>query len=232
MSANRKIVAFIPVRGGSKSIPLKNIKTIAGKPLVFWTVRAALETDIISKVYVATDSKIISQVVGLHFNSDKLAVVGRDQQTVTDIASSEAALLEFCSNYEFDYVFFIQATSPLLSSRDLEYAWNYYEKGAFDSLLSMVRQKRFFWRVENRGEAFPLNYDPNNRPRRQDFQGVFVENGAFYVSSRKKILSTKCRISGRIGIYQMNENSYYELDEIDDWLIVENILLQRERGWR
>ncbi|MCK4650934.1 acylneuraminate cytidylyltransferase family protein [Candidatus Babeliales bacterium] len=220
----QKFVAFIPVRGGSKSIRFKNIKPLAGKPLVFWTIESALQASIIQSVYVATDSDIISKCVSEHFNSKKLFVIGRDPKTATDLASSESVLLEFCKNYVFDYVFFIQATSPLLSSDDLNNAWNYYKDTNFDSLLSVVRQKRFLWQTRNNGQAYPLNYDPRKRPRRQEFDGFLIENGAFYLSSRDNILLSNCRISGKIGVYEMNENSYYEIDEKEDWLVVEQII--------
>ena len=84
-------VAFIPVRGGSKSIPLKNIKEIAGKPLVYWTVKAANECEYIDKVYVATDSEEIKSVVE-NFLMDKVCAIGRSVQSASDTASTESAL--------------------------------------------------------------------------------------------------------------------------------------------
>ena len=111
-------VAFIPVRGGSKSIPLKNIKIFAGKPLVYWTVKAAVECSDVNEVYVATDSQKIKDTV-LNFNFDKVKVIGRSEQSATDIASTESAMLEFAEKYEFNNICLIQATSPLLTSEDL-----------------------------------------------------------------------------------------------------------------
>jgi len=111
-------VAFIPVRGGSKSIPLKNIKEINGKPLVYWTIKAACECKFIDKVYVATDSVEIKEVINRFQNQDgkfdKVCVIGRSAESATDTASTEFAMLEFAEHYEFDNIVLIQATSPLL----------------------------------------------------------------------------------------------------------------------
>lgn len=221
-------VAFIPVRGGSKSIPLKNIKEIAGKPLVYWTVKAANECECIDKVYVATDSEEIKSVVE-NFLMDKVCVIGRSVQSASDTASTESALLEFAGQYDFDNVVLIQATSPLLTCEDLEGGFREYRKPGTDSVLSVVRQKRFHWAVNETGFVTPTNYDVFHRPRRQEFKGYFVENGAFYITSKKLLLESKNRISGNIRAYEMNESTYFEIDEPSDWEIIEKQLESRVR---
>jgi len=224
-SGAQRVVAFIPVRGGSKSIPLKNIKMIAGKPLVQWVVEAAVNATCIDEVFVATDSDEIRAVVE-GFDCPDLTVVSRSAETATDSASTESALLEFSERASFADVFLIQATSPLLRGSDLDAAWEKYQEGRYASLLSVVRQKRFFWEEREDG-GVPLNYHPNSRPRRQDFAGCLVENGAFYLSSRQAVLASRCRISGRIGLYQMPPNTYVELDEPEDWAYVDHCLRTR-----
>ena len=220
-----KNVAFIPVRGGSKSIPLKNIKLFAGKPLVYWTVKAAVECSDINEVYVSTDSQQIKDTV-LKFNFDKVKVIGRSEQSATDTASTESAMLEFAEEYEFDNICLIQATSPLLTSEDLSRGFDVLKEA--DSVLSTVRQKRFVWKLES-GYAKPVNYDYNSRPRRQEFDGFLVENGAFYITSRKDLLRTKCRLSGNIKAIEMSEETYFEIDEPSDWIITEQLLKSRIR---
>ena len=135
-------VAFIPVRGGSKSIPLKNIKELNGKPLVYWTIKAANDCENIDIIYVSTDSEEIKNVVE-SFKFDKVKVIGRSLESATDTASTEFAMLEFANNYEFDNIVLIQATSPLLRTEDLDGGFKLYESS--DSVLSVVRQKRFIW---------------------------------------------------------------------------------------
>lgn len=224
-------VAFIPVRGGSKSIPLKNIHEIAGKPLVYWTAKAANDCPIIDKVYIATDSEKIRRTVdGFHF--DKLTVIGRSLENASDTASTESAMLEFAQNHEFDNIVLVQATSPLLSTADLTGGFSLYGQVGTDSVLSVVRQKRFQWETGKDGLAKPVNYDIFHRPRRQEFEGFLVENGAFYITSRERLLKSCNRISGNIRAYVMDESTYFEIDEPGDWLVVERQLENRVKSDR
>lgn len=220
-------VAFIPVRGGSKSIPLKNIKEIAGKPLVFWTVKAANDCEKIDKVYVSTDSDVIRKTVE-SFAMEKVVVIGRSKETASDTASTESAMLEFASQYQFDNIFLIQATSPLLESGDLEEGYKLFTQKDTDSVFSAVKQKRFHWAVNEEGYAYPTNYDTFHRPRRQEFEGYYVENGAFFITSKARLLESKNRISGNIRLYQMTDDSYFEIDEPSDWIIIEELLKKKQ----
>lgn len=222
-------IAFIPVRSGSKSIPMKNIKLIAGKPLVYWAVKAACDCKDIDKVFVSTDSdKIASVVEGFGFA--KTAVVGRSTESATDTASTESAMLEFAENHDFDKIVLIQATSPLITADDLAKGFSLLRHKDADSVLSVVRQKRFLWEDSAEGYALPLNYDYFHRPRRQEFDGFLVENGAFYVTDRSSLLQSKCRLSGKIKTVEMPPECYMEIDEPEDWLIIEQLLGRRQKA--
>jgi N-acylneuraminate cytidylyltransferase len=224
----KKYVALIPARGGSKSIPLKNIKKIAGKPLIYWTIEAAVNCSKIDKVYLSTDSKRIRDTAS-YFENEKFEIIGRSPETATDTASTESVMLEFANFHDFENIILIQATSPLLTSKDLEEAIKAFERNKADSLLSVVEQKRFIWKKSSEYFVKPLNYDPLNRPRRQDFEGYLVENGAFYITSKKLLQETECRISGNIIYYEMPGETYYEIDEPIDWEIIEEFLQFRKK---
>lgn len=195
--------AFIPVRGGSKSIPLKNIKKICGMPLVYWTVKAASDCEYIDIVYVATDSEIIEKTVK-GFNLPKVMVIGRSAESASDTASTEFEMLEFAENYDFDNITLIQATSPLLTADDLNKGFELFGEQDTDSVISAVRQKRFNWQIDENGFANPTNYDVFNRPRRQEFDGYLVENGAFYITSKADLLKSRNRVSGNIKAVEMS----------------------------
>jgi len=226
-SRKYNIVAFIPLRAGSKSIPLKNIKEIAGKPLAFWVIEAALGCHLINKVYVSTDSEKIKNKID-DIKNKKLEIVNRSKKTATDKAPTELAMLEFAKKNSFEHIVLIQATSPLLEPNDLYNGLKKYLGNECDSLLSVVRQKRFIWEEKN-NEAKPLNYNPQKRPRRQEFNGFLVENGAFYITSRERLLESGCRISGKICIHEMPEETYFELDEPSDWIIIEELLIRKKK---
>ena len=220
-----KTVAFIPVRGGSKSIPLKNIKPINGRPLIYWTLDAAVGCNEIDTVIVSTDSQEIKNEVE-KYGSPRIEVINRSLEVSTDTASTESVMIEFAKNYNFENIILVQATSPLLASGDLTNGIKKFFEDRIDSVLSVVRQKRFIWE-EKSDFVSAINYDPLNRPRRQEFDGYLVENGAFYITTRENLLSTECRISGNIGVVEMPEETYFEIDEPSDWIIVEGLLKKK-----
>ena len=225
-------VAFIPVRGGSKSIPLKNIRPLCGRPLVYWTVRAACACAAVDRVFVATDSAAIRETAEGFRREDpalfeKLRVVSRSPESATDTASTEQAMLEFAEKESFDHIVLVQATSPLLRAEDLAEGFRVYALPETDSVLSVVRQKRFHWAVDENGYASPANYDVFHRPRRQEFAGYLVENGAFYITSRARLLESRNRVSGRIRAVEMPEETFLEIDEPADWLVIEQLMHHR-----
>lgn len=215
------ITAFIPVRGGSKSIPLKNIKSFCGKPLVYWNIKALEDTAAVDKIIVATDAKIIEDTVN-SFPWKKMEIYHRSSENACDTASTESVMLEYLAKAgmkDSDIFMLVQATSPLTESVHFSEALDMYQRGDFDSILTCVRNYRFFWN----DDGTPMNYDYRNRPRRQNFRGMYMENGAFYINTVENILRDKNRLSGRIGIYEMPEYTATEIDEPDDWAILENL---------
>ena len=215
-------IAFIPVRCGSKSIPFKNIKDFCGKPLIYWNLTALQNSENIDKVFVATDCDKIKTVVN-NFNFSKVEVYDRDSENANDVASTESVMLEFIEKNSFqdsDLFVLAQATSPFTTSDDIDKAVTQIKKSKSDSLISCAKIKRFFW--DERGA--PLNYDYNDRPRRQDFSGSLVENGAIYINKIANIKKYRNRLSGNIDIYKMPEYTMLEIDEIDDWFIAEQLM--------
>ena len=197
-----------------------------GKPLILWTVEAALNCVDIDRVFVSTDGDSIAETVR-YLNHPKVEVIGRSPETTTDTASTESVMLEFADKYDFETIVLIQPTSPLLTSEDLTGAFRNYRETKVDSLLSVVRQKRFVWEAKG-STVVPANYDVFHRPRRQEFDGFLVENGAFYITTKKALVESQNRLSGTIGYYEMNANTYVEIDEPEDWQIAERLLQRRE----
>jgi len=216
-------IAFIPVRCGSESIPFKNIKDFCGKPLVYWNLLALQNSSSVDEIYVATDCNEIKEIVN-NFGFSKVKVYDRDAQNAGDCASTESVMLEFIEKNNFsgrDLFLLVQATSPLTQTKDFDEALKKLEEDtSSDSLLTCVRTKRFYWN----DNATPLNYDYENRPRRQDFKGMLMENGAFYINSIANIKQHKNRLSGQIAIYEMEEFTAVEIDEEDDWIIAEKLM--------
>ena len=216
-------IAFIPARCGSESIPFKNIKIICGKPLIYWSLLAITKSKNIDKIYVATDCDEIKDTV-LDFKFDNVQIFDRSDTNASNTASTESVMLEFLENERFsddDLFLLIQVTNPFTSSNDFDDAIDTIKSSnKFDSILSCVETKRFFWTKNGK----PMNYNYNSRPRRQDFEGILMENGAFYINTVANIKKYKNRLSGNVHPYLMPEYSAIEADEEDDWLMLEKLM--------
>lgn len=218
-----KVCAFVPVRGGSETIPLKNIKLINQQPLLYWSLLSLEKSKSVSEIIVATDSAAIKKTA-LSFGFKKVKIFDRSKKNATATASTESVMLEYLETGKLkdpDIFMLVQATNPFTTSENIDEALTQFSKSkTAKSLLTAVRTKRFFWNAK----GMALNYNPSRRPRRQDFDGLFMENGAFYISKVKDILKSKNRVTKPYLIYEMPEHTGFEIDEVDDWLICEALL--------
>ena len=216
------VIAFIPARGGSKSIPGKNIKDFCGKPLIYWNLFALEKSELVDEIIVATDSKQIFKIVK-EFNFSKVKLYNRSAENAQDHSTSEAIMLEYINYAKLassDTFMLVQATSPFTRTEDFNNGLRLMSK--HDTVFACAKIKRFIWSKE----GIPLNYDHNNRPRRQDFEGTFMENGAFCISSVSNIIYHNNRISGNIGICEMAEYTFVEIDEVEDWIMAEQLFIK------
>lgn len=214
-------IGFVPVRIGSKSIPKKNIKNWNNKPLLFWVCNALEKSSKIDEFWIASDSEEINNIFN-KFKFSKGNIYKRSKKNSQDKSSTESVLIEFINNKKLkkeDLIVLCQATSPYLNPIDIDSGITKIINKNFDSLLSVVKFERFIW--NNSGEA--LNYDINNRPRRQDMEDYYIENGAMYISYVQNILNSKCRLSGSIGYHIMPKQTEFELDEPKDWMLSESL---------
>lgn len=218
-----RVIVFIPVRGGSKSIPLKNIKNFLGKPLVHWVLSAANDSARVDRIVVSTDDRRIRDSAAA-LESNKLELHARAAETATDEASTESAMLDYlegnASVDDMDIFVLLQATSPWTRSFHIDEALDHYHNEGFDSMLSVVHSHAFQWGAN----GTPLNYDYRKRPRRQNIQEVYQENGAIYINRVGHIRKEKNRLSGRIGFYPMHKYSAIELDDPEDWTLAEEMM--------
>lgn len=196
--------------------------------MVHWTMRAALNCERIDRLYVASEDPVLRETAA-SMSDPRLFVIDRDPATASDEATTESALLDFAARFDFDKVVLIQATSPLLSGEDLTAALDKLDAVGADSLVSVVREHRFFWKENEDGTTTPANYDPNARPRRQDWNGELVENGAFYITKKDALMRSLCRVSGKITYHEMSRKTAVELDEPLDWVLTEHLMVSAEK---
>jgi YrbI family 3-deoxy-D-manno-octulosonate 8-phosphate phosphatase len=221
-----KSIGFIPLRAGSKGIPGKNKKKLLGRPLFCWVLGAAIASNL-DEVYVYTDDEDILSFIDKEYHwTHKVKTVKRSEQTATDTASTEMAIMEFVNGLKssFDVFCLLQATSPFTTAIDINNTLDAVINGKnYDSALTVVNTHRFTWHAD----GTPKNYDIFNRPRRQDFEGLLIENGACYVTTHSALRESKNRISGNIATVPMTEQSLTEIDSLTDWKIVEELLAAR-----
>lgn len=223
----RKTLAIIPARGGSKGIPRKNLRPLAGLPLIAYSILQARRSPAVSRVVVSTDDPEIARV-SMAFGAE---VVERPAELAVDTATSESALLhtleelERREGYRPELVVFLQATSPLRRSNDIEKAVLQLVAEDADSLFSACPVHGFLWR---RTETLSsVSYDYRQRQRRQDLGTELLENGSIYVFKPRVLLEQANRLGGRITAYEMDPLDSFQVDEPRDLALLEGLLQLR-----
>ena len=220
-----KKVAIIPLRAGSKGIPEKNKKKLLGRPLFSWILGEAIFSNL-DEIYIFTDDKDIIEYINKNYTwTEKVKIMERSEESATDTASTEFGMLELAKkiDYDFDILCLLQATSPLTTKEDINECLNKIEKENYNSALTVVNTMRFIW--DENGKS--INYDSNSRPRRQDFKGLLIENGAVYTTTKEQFKNSGVRIGGNIAIVKMSEDTLTEIDEKEDWIIIEKLIENR-----
>jgi N-acylneuraminate cytidylyltransferase len=216
------VIVIIPARGGSKGIPQKNIMSFCGKPLVAWSIEAALNARLVDDVYVTTDDKMIA----LTSREYGAKIINRPAEFATDSSSSEDALLHAVETIEsdgvvIDAVVFLQATSPIRESSDIDGAIRQFCKKQADSLFSSCLLEDYcIWSFDNAYKE-SITYDYKNRGNRQGRKPYHLENGSIYIFKPAILKEQKNRLGGNIENFEMPFWKSYEIDSQGDIEICE-----------
>jgi N-acylneuraminate cytidylyltransferase len=221
-----KILCVIPVRGGSKGIPGKNSKLIAGLPLVAWTILQARDANFELDVLVSTDSPELAKISS-SFGADVPFL--RPAELATDLAATEPVMqhaIDFRAslNAKPDAIMLLQATSPIRFLGTIDAAIKQFIEQGLDSLVGVVAQTPFLWRQNP--ETHPL-YDTQARPRRQDLSAsemFYRETGSLYITRTSSFEESANRICQKTGIFVMREAEGVDIDTEVDFAIAEQLL--------
>jgi N-acylneuraminate cytidylyltransferase len=221
-------LAIIPARGGSKGIPRKNIRSLAGMPLIAHNIQQALQSRFVNRLVVSTDDAEIA-AVARQYGAE---VVWRPAEISGDSASSEAALLYTLDHlsqvegYQTDLLVFLQCTSPLTLAEDIDGTIQALIDQGADSALAVIPFHYFLWR-EAGGDAVGINHEKSFRPLRQEGEAQYLETGAVYVMRVEGFLQARHRFFGRTALYEMPAERRLEIDDPVDFEIAE-VLMRRQ----
>ena len=217
MINNKKVVAIIPLRGNSKRIPGKNIKTFHGRPLAYWVAHAAKQSKYIDAIHVSTEDEKIKQTMAAQ--GLNLTISHRPKELAQDTTPEELVHLHFMTQVPFDILVILHATNPVTTRDDIDRAIETLEEKKNDALVTGTLHKRFYWTKNGK----PLNYNPNERPRTQDFEGTITENGAFYITRKSTLQNHKNFLGGSIGMFEMKPEQSIDIDTPEDWAGAEEL---------
>ncbi len=220
-----EILAIIPARGGSKGVPRKNIRLLCGKPLIAHTIEAALNSEHINRVVVSTEDQEIAEVAR-QYGAETIvrpAELANDSVPTAPVLEHVVGYLKETEDYRADVLVLLQPTSPLRGSHHVDEALETFFGNKYDSLLSVCSSHAFIWRLD-RDEAYPINYDFRDRPRRQDREPEYRENGAIYITKCDMLMREHSFLGGKIGFYHMPEDISIEIDTMFDFWLAEQIM--------
>ncbi len=231
----KSCLAIISARGGSKGIPGKNIRPVAGKPLIAWTIAAARESAVFQRIIVSTDSQEIAEAArqnGAEIPFMRPADLARDDTSGTDPVVHAVQWLELHENFISEWVMLLQPTSPLRASQDIRRAVALAEQKNADAVVSVAPvEDHPYWmkRIDTDGclEDFIRLEKPINR--RQDLPEVYALNGAIYLVRRTVLMAQETLFPQRTYALVMPRERSLDVDTPWDLYVADLILKDRGR---
>ncbi len=216
-----KIIAIIPARGGSKSIPNKNIKKLNGMPLINYTIENCLKSGIFDYIIVSTDSKKIYNKVK---KFKKILIFGRNKSISKDNSKTEGVVtnvlnkLRPLKNYKPDWIFITEPTSPLRSITTLINAKNILLKNkTINSLISLLKLNNIPGLLRNN----KFNYIQNRKSRRQDRIPFYMESSTLYCVNYKYFIKTKKIVEKKPFGFEIPKLECIDINDFDDFKMAE-----------
>jgi len=232
----KKILAVIPARGGSKGIPRKNIKDLAGKPLIAWTIETAKTSSAFDRIIVSTDDQEIA-FIARQFGADVPFL--RPQELSTDSATSIDVVLHLIQwlqeneHYSPDYLMLLQPTSPFRSPEDITQVIQLMETNqetdAIISVTAVDHPVQWLRKMEADGKLLPLDETPL-KLRRQDAQQIYQLNGSIYLIKTETFFKNKTFLPEKTFGYIMPEEKSVDIDTPWNFHIAE--LIMRDKNDR
>jgi CMP-N,N'-diacetyllegionaminic acid synthase len=226
---SKTVIALVPARGGSKGVYRKNMREIAGRPLIDFTLRAALDSNIIDETYISSDDEDILK----YANMMDIGIIKRPPQISSDFATASDVVEHFFSVMSDDvlrhdpYIVYLQPTSPLRSATPIDKALNAMSEAKFNTLVSVTELSKSPFKsfvISASGTLESLFDEKLTNARRQDLPVAYIPNGAIYVFRVSDFLEHRGFPSNGSYPFVMSEIDSIDIDTEDDICNVERIL--------
>jgi CMP-N-acetylneuraminic acid synthetase len=236
MYKGKSILGLIPARGGSKTLPGKNIKMLCGKPLLAWTIEQGLASRLLDRLIVSTDDEVIAEVSRQHWAPPPFM---RPQELATDEAKTIDAVIHALDWFrrheerEFDYLALLEPTSPLRAKDDIDESIKKLidNGGIADCLVSVgeiaLEHPDIVKRIDINGYVAPYIKQEKLATRRQELSGAYFPYGVIYLSRVDKLIESRSFYQERNLPFFIQRWQNYEVDDIYDFMIIEAILKQK-----
>ena len=216
-----KIIAIIPARGGSKSIPRKNVLLFKGKPLIAWPIELAKSIPVIDRVIVTTDDDEIIEVAnkyGAEVLFKRPIELAKDDTPTLPVLQHCVNWLEENEGNRADIVIFLYPTSPLLKKERVEEALILFKKTNCNSVISVVKDWGRFWKIDEKGNKYKILY-PLDRINRQYYEPLYRENGAIYFMRYNVLMKmNKVVDPNSVSFVVMDKDENVDIDNFNDLL--------------
>ena len=227
----KKVIAIIPARGGSKGLPRKNIKNLAGKPLIAWTIELALKSRYLDRVIVSTEDDEIAKI-SKKYGAE---VIKRPKKLATDKTETIDVIFHVLrtlkkENYTPEIIILLQPTSPLRSADDVNKAIEYFFKNECESVVSICEFEHSpYWAFKiKRRYLTPIFGWKYFKIRRQDLPKAYIPNGAIFIAAVKTLEKYKSFYTHKTLPYIMSVERSIDIDSEIDFKLAELILQNKK----
>ncbi len=220
-----KKVAIITARGGSKRIPRKNIKFFLGKPIIAYSIEAAIQSHLFDEVMVSTDDDEIAKIAILY--GAKIPFM-RSSKNSDDFATTVDVILEVLAQYrknglEFSYGCCLYPTAPFITSELLNESFELIKEKEFDTVFPVVRFGNSVQRalIKNKDGKISMMQPEYQLSRSQDLEKAYYDSGQFYWFNNKILIQNKRLWTDNSGVIEIEEHKVQDIDNLIDWKLAE-----------
>lgn len=221
----KEVLAIIPARGSKDELDHMNIRELGGKPLINYTIKAALSSKIINRVIVSTENEEVNKVA-LDENAEvpflRPDYLCNGDTTLVDVVSYTLEKLESSEGYTCDYVVVLLPNTPFKSSEDIDSMIEFLIDQDLDSIISLSQINEFIWKFDG-NDLIPGNF--SHRKKRMEAESRYIEKGGIYIYKRSVIINPgKYNLGERIGHYIVSPHNAQTIHTMYDFFVLERLV--------